>query len=153
MTIEPRHEDRILRRDRIDELSGRQRRRVPDGMVPLAADDPLSRPDLLPVFADAPRELLRRCGVPELNARQLESAVDEVRVIIDESRDRETALQIDDRSVRADVGPGADSHDSVALDSYRLGPGPLRIAGPDFSIRENHGRQNGEHSVWRRDSS
>ena len=90
---------------------------------------------------NSPRKFLRRRSVAKLHARQLEAAVDEVRVVVDEAGNGEPALQIDDRSIVADFGARADCHNPIPLNLYRLGPRPLPIASPDFSVRENHGRQ------------
>ena len=152
VTVEARDEDRILRRDRIDQLPGGKRRRIPERVIPLAAGDPFSGSNAFGVFADAARELLRSLRVAQLHARELHAAIDEMRVIVDEARGGEPPVEVDDARAcwcdPGDIGRRSDCRDPIPFDGHRLGPRPRRIAGPDLSIREYHGRQNcGEHSA------
>src|SRR5439155_22266666 len=128
------------------QLARRQRRRIPGRVVPLAAGDPLARAGALGVLADSPREFLRRSSVAKLHAGELEAAVDEVRVIVDEAGNGEPALQIDDRSILPNVGARSDRDNPISLDLYGLGPRPLPSACPDLSISENRERQYCQHS-------
>jgi hypothetical protein len=69
-----------------------------------------------------------------LHARQLQAAVDEVDVIVDEAGDRETAAQIDELRIG---GNGAiDAGDAVAFDDDIRGEA---VAGPDPAVDEREG--------------
>src|SRR5437867_12959057 len=101
MAIQAVHKDRILGRSGVDELPRRQGRRVPDGVIPLATGHPSSFPHLSRVFADPAGELLRGRGIAKLDARELESTLDEVCVVVDEAGNGETAAKIDDLIARS----------------------------------------------------
>src|SRR5438552_17816837 len=80
MAIQPVHEYRIARRDRIDPLVMGERLAGPQRMVPITAGDPFAGLQGLAVVLDAPGELLGRRRVPEIDRGRLETATDEARV-------------------------------------------------------------------------
>src|SRR5438477_418391 len=85
MAIQPVHEYRIARRDRIDPLVTGERLAGPQRMVPITADDPFAGLQGLGVVLDAPDELLGRRRSPEIHRGELETAIDEVRVSVGEA--------------------------------------------------------------------
>src|SRR5947209_6445050 len=65
------HEYRQFGRYGIDELFGRELGRVPLGLVPIAAENPLVLPCIFGTLADATREFLRACRIIQLNTIEL----------------------------------------------------------------------------------
>src|SRR5213592_2102348 len=85
MAIQPVHEYRIARRDRIDPLVMGERLAGPQRMVPITTSDPFAGLQSLGVVLDAPDELLGRRRIPEIHRGELEPAVDEVSVSVGEA--------------------------------------------------------------------
>jgi hypothetical protein len=68
-------------------------------VVPVAAGDPTARAELLRLLCDPARELLLCAGAAQVDREQLEAAVDEMRVVVDEAGKRQFASEIDDSRV------------------------------------------------------
>ncbi len=142
VAIESVHKDRIVWCHRIDPVVGRQWRPRPQRVVPVAAENPLARLQVRGVGFDAVHELLRRRGVAQIDPRELEAAVDEVRVSIGESRHHQPTARVQDFGVRADIprdlGRIADREDLAVADRDRTRLAcSCREAGPDEAIRDD----------------
>ena len=83
--VQPIHEHGIVGRHRVDPLVARQRRPPPQGVIPVAAQDPLAAFAGLREGGDATDELLRGRGVPQVQGRELEPPVGEVGVGVREA--------------------------------------------------------------------
>ena len=99
-------------------------------------------------FANSPMRRANSCGrrgIAQLHARQLEAAVDEVDVIVDEAGHDEAAVQVD--ALRIFRRPGqhrvvrSHRHDAVSLDGDGVGEALGRIARPDLSVDQNEVRE------------
>ena len=149
VAVEPVDPDGMVRRGRIDPVAARQLVRpssvwsqsppvihVPAGTVAANA-------------VDARDERLARRGIPELDGREPEPAIEEVNVGIDEAGHDEPAAEIHDLGAvgtRADVGRAADRDDSIAGDDDRFGFGLRGVAGPDPAVDERQ-RDHGASGV------
>ena len=99
VAVEAAHQDGVVRGHRIDPVLARQRRALPQGVVPVAAGDPLAGLQVLRELRDAMNELLRRRGGPEVDGGQLEPTIDEVSVTVHEAGHHEpTGRREDARS-------------------------------------------------------
>src|SRR5690349_2908410 len=84
MTIDAIHEHGIVRRHRIDPLVVWQRLSGPQSVIPVPSQDPFTGPQGSGVLFDSPYELGGGGGVPKVDRRELEAAVDEMSVPVGE---------------------------------------------------------------------
>src|SRR5689334_15924172 len=105
------------------------------GLVPAAAEDPRCRRVLSGVLADL--GLVRRESVErgEVAVRALDAALDGVDVRVDETREKQSALQVDDLGTAALPQVRADRGDPAGLDRHREAR-PVRGPVEDGSVHE-----------------
>src|SRR5712692_145301 len=98
------HEYRQFGGHGIDERFGRELGRVPLGLVPIAAENPLAHLCIFVTLADATGEFLRACRIVQLNTIELRSSAHEVDVGVVEAWQKQFAAGIDDASLRTTPG-------------------------------------------------
>ena len=145
--IEPAHEHRVVGRDRVDPFLGRKRRAGPVLVIPVASQYPLAGLTLGGVGLETADELLRRARRPQVDARELEPAIDKVKVSVHQSRYDHGLSVRQNRRLRTDEGRdgGAIAHgdDGVASRGDGAGPWLSRVAGPHPAVRHEGGRRVG----------
>lgn len=109
-------------------------------MIPIAARNPSAGTELVCLFANSSREFLRRAGIAQINREPLKAAIDEVRVIVNETGQRQLAFQIDHAGLGRNqlLHVGARAHCDYALAARCRGFGSRLsgIGGPDASAQE-----------------
>src|SRR6266566_138300 len=96
----------------------RQWRAAPQGVIPIAAQNPFARLQVRGVLLQPAYEFLGRGGVPQIHRGELKAAVDKMRVAIGESRHDQAAVGLKDScvgtNVASDLSRIADREDLVA---------------------------------------
>ena len=143
VAVQATEEGRIVRRDRVDPFVARQRLATPQGVVPIAADDPLTGLECLGVLLDSVDEFLWRPRVAQVHRCELEPAVHEMRVAVREARQYQAAVGLNrfglGTPIPRDLGRVADREDLPARerDVALLGR-PAREARPHHAAGDDH---------------
>lgn len=127
-------------RDVVDQLPRRQLRRRPALVVPLPAENPLSRLRLR-ALADPTRKLRGRVGILQAHVIERGAAVDHVYVGVVEPGQHPPPFGVNHRGARPapalDLVSRADIDDAIAKNRDRLRGGLSRIPGPHQRVRDD----------------
>ena len=122
----------------------RLRRVVPLGLVPSAPHDPLAMLGLLGGARHLRHDVVPRARLPQVQPQAKLADPSEMPVPLDEARDREHAVQVDDLRARPDpfrrVGIAAQRRDSVPAHRHGLGRGLSGVHGDDLPIAQHQVR-------------
>ena len=136
-----RQEHRIVGRDLVEILPGREHRRAPEGLDPPAPGDPLPRAGRIDPSLHPREKLGQRVGALEIEGHLPAADAAEMHVGIREPGDHRGTAEVDDARVRTDEPPKpavvAHIDDLVALDRDGLHPGLPRIRGVDLPVPES----------------
>ncbi len=105
MAIVAADEDRVVRSQRVNQPARGELGRGPCLLVPVAPQNPPPRRKCLSLLRYAPHELGFVLRILQIKLQELETAVDEVHVAINETRNSQTSLEIDDLGARPHVSP------------------------------------------------
>ena len=137
--VEPVDPHGIFRRELVDHRAMRKLT-APKLMIPIAPGDPRPWRDGVSELSDASGKFFGSVGIAQLHRGELETAVEEVDMRVDEARNDESSRGVDDTRLsnsRADRNTRANRHDATALDENRLRGRVVGIAGPDFGIQQS----------------
>jgi len=95
VAIEAFDRDGVVGRNGVDEFFSGKWGSGPILVIPIAAQNPTSRSDFAGVGIYATAEFGLRFGAAEVDGEQLEAAVDEVGVAVDEAGECEFAVKVD----------------------------------------------------------
>src|SRR5262245_18065132 len=95
MTVESIDEDRHVCRETVDQIFRGQLRVRPALVVPIATGYPTTFRDIRREGTDARRKLLQRVGVAQVDARELETAAQKMRVRVVETGKHQTLPGVD----------------------------------------------------------
>src|SRR5688572_3850371 len=101
VTVETADEYRPIGCESVDQFFGWQLRVRPKLVIPVAAGYPTSFWQARPVGANSRSKLLRRIGVAQVDARELETAAKKMRVSVIETREHQTLVGVDCARFRA----------------------------------------------------
>ena len=139
VAVQPVHEHGVVRREGIHPLLAGQLA-TPQLMVPVSALDPRARRNGLRERADAASELFGGGRVPQVDARELEAAVDEVGVGVDEARGERAPIQLHHARVASDGGVdlivGAHGQNPSILHGHGLHHAQTLDSGPHLPAAE-----------------
>ncbi|MCG3159807.1 MAG: hypothetical protein JMDDDDMK_00827 [Acidobacteria bacterium] len=139
--VEPVDEDRVVGRDRVNQLPRGQRGRIPVFVIPVSVQHPAAFRQLRREVPDPVAKLFGRARVAQLHAGQSASTVEEMHVRIVETRRDAFALQVNHLRIRADPFANllrrADGGDAIAQNSDGFRFGLFVIHRPDFSVDQN----------------